>query len=292
MRFLYRLLFALESAVIFAISASLAYRLLSPPKHSGWDALADFLGFFAIALLIGFGIGLWYSDRMETKMTRNISLIVLVVFALLAGYLYLKRSDPADNTLPLPPTTPAPKSMLWQDLTESPFFMARLPFDNGATYFYVDQGAKDILDSLSVSNGQLTYAPADFFPAYLKDDYQLCWMKGISMTRHRVQIEVNKQTGRSLWVDKEALAIHSPAEWILTMNSVDPILPQDYPLRVKPLDHASPSGLDTRDAILSPIEAKGDWIKVEVTKKGLPQGQAWMRWKKDGQLLVGVNPFS
>jgi len=147
-----------------------------------------------------------------------------------------------------------------------------------------------LADSLVFAPGpyhmEIAYAPPWFVPAHIKLDYDLLLLRVITLSSHWVEVAVNETDGRTAWVPRSQGIVRLWPEFILGVVAVEIIDPATNPIRIKPLDHASPLA-DGADALLSPLAVQGDWLLVrthELADRIQPTG--WIRWRKDGRLVV------
>ena len=123
----------------------------------------------------------------------------------------------------------------------------------------------------------ISYAPPHFAPEFLKLDYDMLFLRVVTYSQDWLEVVVNSESGQTAWIDRRAVEWMPWPEFLLSIYSVRPIRPQDFPVRVKPLDHASPM----TDPPAQPwqLEAvKGDWLKMN--------GGGWVRWRNCEGLLV------
>ncbi|MCC6939476.1 MAG: hypothetical protein IT226_14750 [Flavobacteriales bacterium] len=166
----------------------------------------------------------------------------------------------------------------------------------GALYFYPGPDLIEVgdpstpWDSLVFVQGEyyvdIAYAPPWFVPAHLKLDYDLLLLKAITISQNRIEVEVNGLDGRTAWVDRQAVQLRLWPEFILNTVAVEILDPETNPIRIKPLDHAAIMA-DGANALLKPLAVQGDWLMVgtsELADRIAPTG--WIRWRKDGKLLV------
>ncbi|MEQ8924423.1 MAG: hypothetical protein RLO81_01355 [Fulvivirga sp.] len=171
-------------------------------------------------------------------------------------------------------------------------------FEKSTLYFYQPQLKKSVnehipIDSLVFKQTELgytiTYAPPWFYPEFLKMDYDILFMKCMSTTKDWVQVVVNKQTGRTMWMDIHDVKVEYWPSFLLNTYSIK-IDEGDNPLKVKPIDNSSDVNLQ---GIYKPVEIKSDWIRVEIYNDTYQMiGEAWVRWCKNGVLQVDYEILS
>lgn len=147
-----------------------------------------------------------------------------------------------------------------------------------------------VVDSLWFAPGayhmEIAYAPPWFVPAHMKLDYDLLLLRVITLSGNWAEVVLNETDGRTAWVQRSQGIVRLWPEFLLSATAVEIIDPATNPIRVKPLDHASPLA-DGANALLSPLAVQGDWLLVrthELADRIQPTG--WIRWCKDGVLLV------
>lgn len=172
-------------------------------------------------------------------------------------------------------------------------------YQNEVVYFYRPNLEKAVnehlpIDSLVFSRSELghelTYAPSWFYPVHLKMDYEILFLKVISQTKDWVQVIVNEQTQMKAWLSKHDVKIVQWPDFILATSSVKPI--DEYvTLKVKPLDHAG--DLSKKGSFYRAIEVRNEWLRVEILdEKFKKQGMGWLRWRKNGKLLITYDLLS
>lgn len=140
-------------------------------------------------------------------------------------------------------------------------------------------------------NIDIAEAPPWLVPAHLKLDYGIFLFKLLSVKQDFLELVVNETNGQTGIVDKSAGDILYWPEFLMTVNSVEPINRQVQTIHLKPLDQAS--ALTTDYAFLKPIEIKEDWLKVELMSDGFEvQGEGWIRWNAAGELLISYSLLS
>lgn len=141
-------------------------------------------------------------------------------------------------------------------------------------------------------------APPWFAPEGMKLDYDLLWLRAETLTRNFIEVVVNageprpRFTPRTAWVDRHAVHFRPWAEFLLDVYSVETLEPADNPLRSAPAMDAPERG-PTIDLPLRPLAIQGEWMRVEgadAREVGLPTG--WIRWWRDGRLLVSFSLLS
>ena len=147
-----------------------------------------------------------------------------------------------------------------------------------------------VVDSLLFAPGpyhmEIAYAPPWFVPAHMKLDYDLLLLRVITLSGNWAEVVVNETDGRTAWVQRSQGIVRLWPEFILGATAVEILDPATNPIRTKPLDHASPLA-DGADALLAPLAVQGDWLLVrthELADRIQPTG--WIRWRKDGVLVV------
>jgi hypothetical protein len=160
-------------------------------------------------------------------------------------------------------------------------------------YFYADPDSEKITDSVVVHADYIDYAPPWLFPEFLKPDYNICHFRMLTVTRDRVRVIVNKQTGQTGWMSREELNCQYWPDFLISVFAVYSLDEKVNPWRVRPLDHG---GLFlTSDKVLryEAIAVEGDWLLAEARdthEKVI--GKAWIRWRRGEELLVSYDLLS
>ncbi|MEQ9300647.1 MAG: hypothetical protein RIF33_18900 [Cyclobacteriaceae bacterium] len=256
----------------------------------------------AVWALMGAFIGLLFAIYVFRNATIDqiirINLVSSILVALLFGILQAKKAKAAD-LLPVPlllPESFQPDDQIIQSLgVASPKF-----YEYPTLYFYNPNLDKAVdehtpVDSLVFTRTErgfeISYAPAWYFPEHMKLDYDVLLHKAISVGRDWMELEVNRSTGQTAWVDAYSVELSYWPQFLLRINSVESLDPASNPVRIKALDHASEVSADY--SLLTPIMVKGEWIKVALVGDDYQKvAEGWIRWAKNGKWQIRYSLFS
>ncbi|MCB0822607.1 MAG: hypothetical protein KDC09_07920 [Bacteroidales bacterium] len=137
----------------------------------------------------------------------------------------------------------------------------------------------------------IAYAPPYFVPAIMKLDYEVLYLRVVSVKRDFYEVVVNEITGQTSYIDKYSGEIFYWPDFLLQVNSVIQIFPENNPVRTKGL--AAASEVNTNYSFLHPISIKNDWMEVELLDDSFQRLETgWIRWQECGELLITFSLFS
>ncbi len=288
---------------------------IAVPKDSGLAGGAIVLGYGVMGGVIALILAIIFVKKIKPTLLKKIIIVLLILNLFPLGWMIYKfktnRSDeePILNRKTLPPAimlgtlSSANISKKQYENDEFGLGMARPDFYNkGVLYFYspnLEKGVSEHMpsDSLVFSQADhhqysISYAPPWFYPEHLKMDYEILYLKILSLGRDWIQVEVNKQTKLSTWVAASDVQILLWPEFLLTVFDVENLDPINNPLRVKPLLHAS-TFVGINYSFLSPTMIKESWLKVNLLDEDYNKvGEAWLRWHEEKKLLVSYSLLS
>jgi len=174
-------------------------------------------------------------------------------------------------------------------------------YENHVLYFYGNPSLEKLVsdhiptDSLVFKRSELgveiTYAPPWFAPAHLKMDYELLFIRVLSVNRDFIEVMVNEFNGQTAYMDRIRNELRYWPEFLLNINSVEPLSPENNPVRVKPLSHASL--VSTPYSFLKPLRISDQWIQVELLDDNFKShGKGWIKWQENGKLLISYSLLS
>ncbi len=170
-------------------------------------------------------------------------------------------------------------------------------------YLYSGQLIDDLLqqsiikDSLTFVQGQYNVeignAPPWFVPELIKLDYDLLYLRAVTIARNWIEVLVNTKTGRTAWLDRQVVDYTGWPEFFLNVYSVELLTAIKNPLRIKPLNNASIITDPGRNN-LKPVAVMGEWMKVATMHEepGAIPKLGWIRWKEGNQLLITWSSLS
>lgn len=311
MKFLFVLL-----SVVFGFFAGATIGSLTLPDDAGLTAGAIVIFDGGVGALLALLLSLVLMNRLKPKVLRNANLVLLGINLVPIIFFVIRIANrepnaspqieprrttaPVDNAMALaniPPLQPTPVEM-GLGMVKPDFYSKKV------LYFYSPNLDKSLIDHLPVDSVvfkeedghrfSISYAPPWFAPAHLKMDYELLYLRLVAYNREWAQVVVNEFDGQKAWLSTRDVEILLWPEFLLLVNSVEIIDENENPLRVKALDHAGLfQGIPDGDYFLQPFLVKDDWLQVKVLDKDLKEkGKAWLRWRRDGKLLVRYSLLS
>jgi len=138
---------------------------------------------------------------------------------------------------------------------------------------------------------ELTYAPPWFVPAHLKMDYEILFLRVVTLHREFIGVVVNESNEQIAFMDRYKNDLQFWPEFLLTINSIKPLNPKSNPIRARPFPHASLSLIQY--SLLKPIRISDQWIEVELFDDNLnSKGKGWVKWQEKGKLLITYSLLS
>lgn len=174
-------------------------------------------------------------------------------------------------------------------------------YENSVLYFYGNPNLeKPVFDHVptdslvfkrSEMGMEITYAPPWFVPAHLKMDYEILFIRMLSINHEFVEVIVNEFNGQTAYMDRAQNELRYWPEFLLSINSVEPLFPENNPVRIKPLSYA---GLvSTSYSFLKPLRVSDQWMQVELLDDNFKShGKGWIKWREDGKLLIKYSLLS
>lgn len=156
---------------------------------------------------------------------------------------------------------------------------------------HVDSYHQTAYDSLVFTKNEygsftFAYAPPWFNPAHVKMDYDLLYLKLLSISNSYVEVEVNQQTGQSAWLQTSDVRVFLWPEFMLNAYAVENPLGEKNPLRVKPMAHAS-LAVTPEYSMMRPVIVSDEWMKVKLYDSNLEEvGEAWLQWRIGNEIII------
>ena len=151
-----------------------------------------------------------------------------------------------------------------------------------------------VVDSISFTRSanqfDIATAPPWLVPEVLKLDYDLFYFRAVTLAQNWVEVVVNQSMGRTAWVDRQAVEFVPWPDFLLSVFAVEVIDPLANPLRLKPLEDASP--LARTSLPLRPLAVHGNWLYVAADLDGGPGSRGWVRWRDGDRLLISFSLLS
>jgi hypothetical protein len=133
-------------------------------------------------------------------------------------------------------------------------------------------------------------APPWLVPDHLKIDYEVFFLRAMTLTRDWVEVIGNSVTGETWWVPREDVAFTAWPEFLLGVNSVETFDEDANPVRYRPTDESDV--LSASWAPLPPVGVRGDWLEVAtINLADRIQPYGWIRWREGDRLLVSYSPL-
>jgi hypothetical protein len=173
---------------------------------------------------------------------------------------------------------------------------------SGTLYFYNQPNFEKSLDEhlpqdsmtyiLKRSRGILiSQAPPWLNPAHTKLDYDLLYFKVISVSEDFLGLIGNEADGKVVFVDRSEGEYFSWTDFLLQINSIEPLDKENSEVLIKPLEGVS--AVHQEYDFLKPVLIKDDWAKVILLNNNFNKnGEGWIRWRKDGKLLIKYSLLS
>ena len=178
-------------------------------------------------------------------------------------------------------------------VTVSPEIGKTLRFYSKPQHYELPENVQAI-DSLTFKDSRhfvdIATAPPWFAPQYMKLDYGFLQMIAITVQKNWIEVIVNKTNGQTSWVYRPDVSYATWSDFLLNVQSVELLNPTDFPPRIKPMDHSSPDESVNANGVFYPIAVKDDWLQVHPDKE--VDHDIWVRWKRDGILLVKYSMLS
>lgn len=293
--FLFVLLFMLVGFVLAAWISS-----FTVAEGSGLAGGGIVFGSGLLGAIIGLVLGIIFLVRTNRLVVSILAIVSLAAFIVIGGLLGMRKSNAVGpSSQPKIPTKPV-SYYVKQEVKSMGLGMASPILERETVYFYNPNLEKQVdehlpYDSIAFQRTEqgidISYAPSWFYPVHMKMDYGILLLRVESITKDWIQVEVNQQTGRKAWVSRADIKFQSWELFLLQINSVESIDPQDNPLRSRPLPHSSPSAV--KGTLYVPIEIKDEWMKVKVYRDDYQLvGEGWIKWRSGNQLLVSYNLLS
>ena len=300
--------------VFFAIGLYFA-ALVEAGKSQGLAGGAIVLGYGVLFGGAAFVSSFFIAYHVKHKLVVRFNWILLLLLIIAYGithYRYLERKNEQDSppNLNKKPTT-EPTAMVYS-LTHQTiisedrkmgigFFIPNF-YENSTLYLYggvnLEKGLTEHTPQDSIvftldenQNFTTRYAPPYLLPAQLKLDYGVLHFKALGIGHEFIKIETNAIDNRIAYLDKNSGRFLAWPEYILSMNSVEPIDSATQPIRVKPLDYAGE--VHATYNFIAPLLVEGDWLYgILLADNRTETGKGWIRWRKDGKLLITYSLFS
>ncbi|KAA3612503.1 MAG: hypothetical protein D8M58_20275 [Calditrichaeota bacterium] len=308
------ILFYLLSALIFFFLGMVFAGITGAGKNQGLAGGAIVLGYGVMSGVIVFILAIVLARYLKNELIVLINKIyaaLLIIFLLFSIYRYnTNRSDlNPDNQPQKTKVTTSSVSMISapQALNSNKppmgLGMAKPNFhDLHVLYFYnnpnLEKSISDHLptDSLVFKRTErgieISYAPPWFAPAHLKLDYDILYLRIISIQSGFIEVLVNEYNGQKSYLSKTNCQIKFWPEFLLTINSIEPLQPQNNLIRIKPLSHAAPINMQEY-AFLKVLRISNQWAYVEQFDDGFKSlGKGWVKWRENGQLIVSYSLLS
>lgn len=317
-----RIAFYILMLVSFFIAGLYFAGLIDAGKGQGLAGGAIVLGygvlFGGIAFIASFFIAHFIPHKYIVYANIILLGIVLVAYGI-THYRYIQRQNAnSDEIQPKPiPAVPKPQtepigmvSFYKHDATYSKpvpapagyddeigigFFKPNF-FQHPTLYFYGNVTLEKAInqhtpvDSLALgrdSYGDFTLisAPPWLWPQAMNQPFGIFYFKVLSVGREFIEVEVNSKTGRTAHLNKQHGELLFWPEFLLTVTSIEFKEGNAQRPKIKPLDIAVE--IKTPFSHLSTLQVKDDWAQVILKdKKHRKLGKGWVRWQKDGKLLI------
>ncbi len=301
----------MAASTLTGFFSGLVVAALTIPKNSGLTGPATILMDGLVGGLLLFIIAIILIKKITPKFLKKITIILFLLNLLPIGWivyrLQLNNSNEEPKKKPIiEKTKPILTSSLFfqsSETEEMGMGMAKPDFFNRKSlYFYslpnLEKTVSEHIpsDSLTFSqteNGyEIGYAPPWFYPEHQKLDYEILYLKIISLGRDWIQVEVNRKTNLKKWISATDVEVLLWPQFLLKVFSIEILEPSINMLRVRPLPNASLYQAK-EFSILSPVMIKDKWIKVELHDDHFIKiGEAWLQWNKDGKLLISYSLLS
>ena len=122
-------------------------------------------------------------------------------------------------------------------------------------------------------------------------DYDLLFLRAMTISKNWIEVVVNRLTGETRWVDAQAVRFVDWPRFLLDVAAVEVPEAGTNPIRIKPLGHASILA-DAPGIPLPVLGVRGSWLQVatiHVADRIPPWG--WIRWREDDRLLISYSPL-
>lgn len=175
-------------------------------------------------------------------------------------------------------------------------------YENKTLYFYgnltLEKSVQEHMPIDSITFKQREYggfdiatAPPWLVPDHFKLDYDMLYFKVKSISRDFIEVVVNATNNQTSFVDAYAGKMQYWPEFLLGIHSVEFPEPSKHKIYVKPLDYAGT--VTTTYSFIRPIKIQNEWMYVELQDYGFKEvAKGWIRWQKDGKLLINYNLLS
>ncbi len=133
---------------------------------------------------------------------------------------------------------------------------------------------------------RIASAPPGFAPEIVKLDYDILLLRARSMTSSHIEVVVNRETGRTAWVERSAVEfLDWPSFW-LSVFAIEVKDLNTNPVRTKPLDHAA-RVLSAKETTYGVQAVRGNWLQVGPAEASKAKPIGWIRWQDGEQILIG-----
>jgi hypothetical protein len=288
------------------------------PKGSGLAGPAIALGYGFVGFAVAIIAGILLARKLaypQLRMALLVSGIVSLFFCGWMVYRFFEEQRKRDSqseafgehssqiSTMVPPPVTAEEVSNQAEVQSLGVGMVKPRLTPGAPlYFYSSADFSKLPSVMSVADSltffksehyiDIATAPPWFVPEVMKLDYDLLFLRAVTLSQNWLEVIVNQQTGETRWVDRHAVDfIHWP-DFLLEVFAVEIADPESNPLRIKPLSHASIVPVSA-GAVLHPIAIQGDWMKVvvgEIPDSNSPTG--WIRWRDGDRLLITYSLLS
>ena len=307
------LLYLLSILVFFVVGATVsAFAGAAEGQGLAGGAIIFMYGLMtAFAALIVAMIAVYHLSR-ETIIRCNQVMGILLLIAVIFMVIRVQQRKEEQNS-PVPPEkektslgyiSPAELNITDRQADHPAgmgFFKPRMMENESlhffGTYPFLDSSER-IIATDSVTFGRAQYgdmqilsAPPSFAPHHMKLDYNILYMKVLSVDRNYLEVVVNQFSNQTTWISRQAGEYLPWPDFLLNVFSIEASDPADNPIRVKPLDHA---GLvSARHEVLQPVRISGEWILVNLFDDQLEQvSSGWIRWKRGDRIMVDYSLLS
>ena len=133
-------------------------------------------------------------------------------------------------------------------------------------------------------------------PEFFKPDYYRLAFRCKTKTERWLEIIVNDETGETLWVKYDhSFKYEGWLEFLREAFTIGRNEPTTNPIYTKPDINSAMINDSGRQDFFKVKSIKGDWMEIydpEWANVNENIASGWIKWKKDGKLLIHYYPFS